>query len=99
MNEEAEDVRPIIDRNGDDAAPRHARAIITRLRAIAVLEASAEDVHEHRKLLLIGLRRCPHVEIEAVLAHAAAAEPVVGARRRSLHTAGTELIGIADATP
>src|SRR5262249_39002928 len=41
----------------------------------------------------------PDVEIQAVLAHAVAAEPVVGAGAGALHAPRAELIGFADARP
>ena len=97
MDEEAEDVGAVVDGDRDHAMPGHVRAVVPRLRAVAVLEAAAEDVNQDGQFLSVRLRRSPDVEVEAVLAHAAAAEPVVGAGTGPLHAPGAELVGIADA--
>ena len=99
MNEETENISPVIDRDGDNALARHIRAVITRLRPIAVLEASAENIDQDGEFLPIRLSGGPDVEVKAVFAHAVAAKPVVRARTCPLHAPGAELVGIADAAP
>src|SRR5579885_243295 len=99
MHKETEDVRAVVDRDGHDPMPGHILAVIARLRSIAVLEAATEDVYQYRELLAIRFRRRPDVQVEAILAHTVAAEPVVRVRSGSLHTAWPELVGVADATP
>ena len=79
MDEEAEDVGPVVDGHRDHAFAGHVLAVVARLRAVAVLEAAAEDIDEYRQFLVARLGGSPDVEVEAVLAHAVAAEPVVGA--------------------
>ncbi len=99
MSEESEDVGSVIDRDRDHTRARHVRSVVPRLRAVTVLESAAEDVNENRKLLLVRLGRRPDVEVEAVLAHSAASEPVVRIRRSPLHTPRAELVRIANALP
>ena len=99
MHEEAEDVRAVVQRHRDDALAGHALAVIPRLGAVAVLESAAEDVDEHRQLLAARLRGRPDVQVEAVLAHAVAAEPVVRVRGEPLHAGGAERVGVAHARP
>jgi hypothetical protein len=99
MNEKAENVSPVIDGHGDHAFARHVLAVIARLRTVAVLEAAAEDVDENREFLLTRFCGSPDVEVQAVLAHAVAAEPVVRTGGSPLHAPGSELVGIAGAAP
>src|SRR5215471_7450819 len=99
VDKEAEDVGPVIDGDGDHTLRGHILAVIARFRSIAVLEAPAEHVYQDRKLLAIRFGRGPNVEVEAVFAHAVAAEPVVRAGAGSLHASRAELVGIADTAP
>src|SRR5215475_4495566 len=99
MGEEPEDVQPVVycDRNHPLAG--HVFAIVPRLGSISVLKAATENVYQNRQSLSIRLGGRPYVQEEAVFAHPLAAEPVVGIRRRALHTACSESIGIADSGP
>src|ERR1035438_7066120 len=99
MDEEAEDVGAVVDGDRDYALAGHALAVIARLRAVAVLEAAAEDVNENWKFFVTRFGGGPDVEVEAILAHAVAAEPVVGAGRGALHAPGAEVVGVASAGP
>src|SRR5262249_23503963 len=99
MYEETEDVRPIIDRYGNDAMPGHVLAVVARLRTISVLETAAEYVNQDPKLLQIPFRRRPNVQVKAVLTHAATAEPVVRAGSGPLQAPGSEFVGIAGSAP
>ena len=99
MREEAEDAEPVAHRDDDDAALRHALAVVARLRAIAGDEAAAVVVDEHRQTRArprVGRR--PDVEIEAVLAHAGVAEHHVAVDAR-LHALVGEAVGLAHALP
>src|ERR1700721_2228197 len=97
MREETENAQAIVDRDNDDAFASHALAVIAVLRAVPRLESAAENVDQHRKLPAARFRGRPYVQIQAVLAHSVAAEPVVAAA--ALHAAGTELIGISNVGP
>src|SRR5437588_10904788 len=84
MHKETENVRTVIDRHGDDAVPGHTLAVIARLRPVAVLKPAAEDVYQDWKFLAIRLGGRPDVEVQAILVHAVAAEPVVRDRASPL---------------
>ena len=79
MDEEAKDVGAIVYGDGDHTLAGHTLAVVARLRAVAVLEAAAEDVNKNRKFFIARFGGGPDVEVEAILAHAVTAEPVVGA--------------------
>src|SRR5215831_14569350 len=99
MREETEDAKPVADRDGDDAARRHALAVIPELRAVSRHEATTIEVHEHGQS---GVRACagrsPDVEIEAILAYAGVAEHHVGVDAR-LHALVRKTIGRAYTLP
>ena len=57
MDEEAENVGPVVDGYGDHAFARHALAVVARLRAVAVLEAAAENVDQNGEFLLDPISR------------------------------------------
>src|SRR5207253_175399 len=95
----SENIGPVIDGDGDHAFARHVLAVIARLRTIAVLEPTAENIKQDGEVLVARLRGSPDVQIEAVLAHAVAAEPIICVGRSQLHASRSELVGIADALP
>ena len=77
MNEEAEDVGPIVDGHRDHAFAGHVLAVIARLRAVPILEAAAEDVDQNREFLITRFSGRPDVQLQAVLVHAAGADVFV----------------------
>ena len=97
MRVEAENAQAVIDRDNNDAFVRHALAVIAILRAIAILKSAAENVDQHWQLPAARFRGRPHVQIQAVLAHSVAAEPVVAAS--TLHAAGAELVRVSHIGP
>src|ERR1043166_3799535 len=99
MGKKAKDVEPVVHRDGYDAFARHVRAVITGLRAIPILKATAENIHKNGQPLPVRFGRGPDIEIQAVLAHAIAAKPIVGGWRGSLHAARAELTRAAHARP
>jgi hypothetical protein len=98
MRKEAKDIQAVVDAERDDAALRHARAVVARLRAVAGDVAAAVEIDQHRQPLRCWLGRRPHVEVQAILAHAIRAEVHV-AEDGQLHGARPELIGLAHARP
>src|SRR5271165_4567341 len=99
MNEEAENIGPVIDGDCDHTFVGHVLAVITRFRTVTVLEAASENIEQDGEFLRPRFGCGPDVQVEAVLAHAIAAEPVVCAGRSPLHASWSELVGIADALP
>src|SRR5262245_19524767 len=99
MNEEAENIGPVVDGDDDHALAGHVLSVIARLRTVPVLEAAAENIDQDGESLLVQPGGRPDVQVKAVLAHTVAAEPVVRAGRRPLHTSRPEPAGIADARP
>src|SRR5450432_894983 len=99
MGEETENVEPIVNGDRHHALARHALTVVPSLRAIAILKSAAEDVDQHREFFFGRLGGRPDVEVQAVLTHAVAPEPVVRTGSCPLHASRTKLIGIANALP
>src|SRR5258708_20715712 len=76
MNEEAKNIGPVVDGDGDHAFARHVLAVITWLRTVAVLEATSENIDQNRELLRARFGSGPDVQVQPVLAHAIPPEPV-----------------------
>jgi hypothetical protein len=98
MCQEAEDAKPVAHGDDDDAARRHALAIVARFRAIAGREAATIEVDQHRPARACTCRWHPHVEVQAVLARPRVAEDHV-VEDATLHALCGEAIGRARATP
>src|SRR5436305_15331946 len=95
MGKESKRADAIVDRDDDEPLGRKVRAYIHGDVAGAGTEAATVDVHEHRTS--IGrLRRGPHVQVEAVLAHRTAKQELEGPRaergRSRLHARRRELV-------
>src|SRR5258708_28587055 len=99
MNEEAENIGPVIDGDDDHAFAGHVLAVITWLRTVAALEATSENIEQNRELLRARFGSGPDVEVQAFLAHPTASEPVIRSGGSQLHAPWSEVVGIADARP
>ena len=69
MAQKAEAVHPVIDRDYDYASPCYPLSVELHFLGIALLEPSAEEPYENRKLFIGRFCRSPDVEIETVFIH------------------------------
>src|SRR5262245_34837466 len=76
----------------------HALAVVAPLRTVARHETAAEEIDQHRQLLIARFGWSPDVQVETIFAHSVRAEVHV-AEDGPLHTARPELIGLAHALP
>ena len=68
MGEEAQEAQTVVDgHNNNVLPPGKARAVADHLAAASGHHAAAVDPDEYRQLVLRGLGRSPHVQIQAVL--------------------------------
>src|SRR3954469_5121997 len=98
MREEAEDAEPMTDRDDDNAALRHALAIVAWLGAIAGNEAATVDVEEDGQLSRAARLGHPDVEVQTILAHARVAKHHVTEDTR-LHALVGESVSSSNSLP
>src|SRR2546421_7811745 len=98
MRKEAKDIQAVVDAEGDDVALRQTRAVVARLRAVAGDVAATVEIDQHWQPLRCRLGGRPHVEVQAVLAHAIRAEVHI-TEDGELHGPRTEIAGFAHARP
>jgi hypothetical protein len=93
MAEACEQAEPVVGGHDDEALFRKRRRLDV---ARAPHPGPTVDVEQHRVAIVGGLRRRPHIEEQAVLAHVGR---LLAARARRLRTARPERIRGADALP
>ncbi len=98
MCEEAEHALAVARRHRHYSVACHRLTGIACLRATAGIQSAAVEVDQHGQLLVHALRRCPDVQIQAVLTLLLAAQAHV-AERVALHGVVAELLGGAHAAP
>lgn len=98
MGQEAEGAQAVIYRHAHDALASHAFAVVAGFGAIPGHPGPAVEIHEHRQLFFSRLGGRPHVQVQAILAHALGAGVHV-AKDRQLHGLGAELLGFAHTGP
>src|SRR5881275_1766371 len=98
MGKEAKDVEPVVHGEHHEALACEACAVIAWLRAIASHKSTAVEIDQHWQVILVRGGGCPHVEGEAVLAHAAGAKAHI-AKDGQLHGPRAKLVGFAQSRP
>src|SRR3989440_6361771 len=95
---EAKHVERVVHGEHHDALAREACAVIAWLRAIASQESTAVEIDQHWQVILVRGGGCPHVQVEAVLAHAAGTKAHI-AKEGQLHGPRGKLVGFAHPRP
>src|SRR5437763_11608019 len=98
MGKEAKHGEPVVHGEHHDAPASEAGAIIAWLRAIASHKSTAVEIDQHGQVILVRGGRCPHVQVEAVLAHAAGTKAHI-AKEGQLHGSRAKLVGFAHPRP